>query len=146
MSCVVYRVYVGEVEGDESAGNSHPQRGSESQLPSVRDGPDGRQKQSGDGRDMKVLITLSKTNTGRIQLGYVRSTNERGGIGTGSSLPPFNPNAGSEVEEILRNLGIQEDVIQENMTRLRQVGPSELVNVADIEVPDDVLIQNGFAA
>jgi hypothetical protein len=95
---------------------------------------------------MKVLITLNRTNTGKIRVACVRSTNERGGIGTGSSLPPFNPNAVAEVEEILRNLGVQEDLIQQNMTLLRQVGTSELVKVADIEVPDEVLIENGFAA
>src|SRR5579864_5197662 len=95
---------------------------------------------------MKVLITLNKTNTGKIQLAYVRSTNERGGIGTGSALPSFNPNAASEVEEILRNIGVEEDLIQRNMTLLRQVGPNELVKVADIEVPDDVLMESGFAA
>jgi len=95
---------------------------------------------------MKVLITLNKTNTGRVQLACVRSTNERGGIGTGSSLPPFNPNAVAEITEILRNLGVEEDSIQRNIELLRQVGPSELVKVADIEVPDEVLIENGFAA
>ena len=94
---------------------------------------------------MRVLVTLNKTNTGKIQLGYVRSTNERGGIGTGSALPPFNPNAVAEVEEILRNLGVEEGTIQRNITLLREVGPNELMKVADIEVPDDVLIENGFA-
>ena len=97
-------------------------------------------------RRMKVLITLNKTSTGKIQLAYVRSTNERGGIGTGSALPPFNPNAAAEVEEILRKLGVEEELVQRNMTLLRQVGPNELVKVADIEVPDDVLMENGFAA
>jgi hypothetical protein len=95
---------------------------------------------------MKVLITISKTNTGKIQVGCVRSTNERGGIGTGSTLPPFNPNAVAEVEEILRNLGVEEDSIQRNIALLRQVGPSELLKVADLDVPDDVLVENGFAA
>jgi hypothetical protein len=95
---------------------------------------------------MKVLITLNKTNTGKIQLAYVRSTNERGGIGTGSALPPFNPNAASDVEEILRNLGVEENLIQRNMTLLRQVGPNELIKVADTEVPDEILMENGFAA
>jgi hypothetical protein len=94
---------------------------------------------------MKVLITISKTNTGKIQVACVRSTNERGGIGTGSTLPPFNPNAVAEVEEILRNLGVEEDSIQRNIALLRQVGPSELLKVADLEVPDDVLVENGFA-
>jgi hypothetical protein len=60
---------------------------------------------------MKVLITLSKTNMGRIKLACVRSTNERGGIGTGYALPPFNPNPSAEVEAILRNLGVDEDSI-----------------------------------
>jgi hypothetical protein len=95
---------------------------------------------------MKVLITLNKSNTGKIQLAYVRSTNERGGIGTGSVLPPFNPNATAEVEEILRNLGVDEDLIERNMALLQAVGSSELVKVADIEVPDEVLLENGFAA
>jgi hypothetical protein len=95
---------------------------------------------------MKVLITLNKSNTGKIQLACVRSTNERGGIGRGSALPPFNPNATAEVEEILRNLGVEEDLIQRNMTLLQAVGPSELVKVADIEVPDEVLMENGFVA
>jgi hypothetical protein len=95
---------------------------------------------------MKVLITLNKSNTGKIQLACVRSTNERGGIGTGSTLPPFNPNATAEVVEILRNLGVDEDVIQRNMALLLTVGLSELVKVADIEVPDEVLLENGFAA
>lgn len=95
---------------------------------------------------MKVLLTLSKTNTGRIQLAYVRSTNESGRIGTGSSLPPFNPNAAAEIEEILRNLGVQEDLIQRNMILLRQAGPNELVKVADLDVPDETLVENGFAA
>jgi hypothetical protein len=95
---------------------------------------------------MKVLITIGKTNTGKIQVACVRSTNERGGIGTGSTLPPFNPNAVAEVEEILRNLGVEEDSIQRNIALLRQVGPSELLKVADLDVPDDVLVENGFAA
>ena len=95
---------------------------------------------------MKVLITLNKTNTGRVQLACVRSTNERGGVGTGSSLPPFNPNAVAEIAEILRNLGVEEESIERNIALLRQVGPSQLVKVADIEVPDEVLIENGFVA
>ena len=94
---------------------------------------------------MQVWITLNKSNTGKIQLACVRSTNERGGIGTGSTLPPFNPNATAEVEEILRNLGVEEDSIQRNMALLQAVGPSELVKVADIDVPDEVLRENGFA-
>lgn len=95
---------------------------------------------------MKVLITLNKTNTGKIQVACVRSTNERGGIGTGSALPPFNPNALAEIDQILRNLGVEEDVIQRNIGVLQEVGPSELVKVADLEVPDEILIENGFAA
>jgi hypothetical protein len=95
---------------------------------------------------MKVLITLNKTNTGKIQLACVRSTNERGGIGTGSSLPPFNPNAVAEVEEVLRSLGVEEESIQRNIVLLREVGANELVKVADIDVPDEVLVENGFAA
>ncbi|HYL15149.1 MAG TPA: hypothetical protein VEV41_19070 [Terriglobales bacterium] len=95
---------------------------------------------------MKVLITIRKTNTGKIQVACVRSTNERGGIGTSSTLPAFNPNAVAEVEEILRNLGVEEDSIQRNIALLRQVGPSELLKAADLEVPDDVLVENGFAA
>lgn len=60
---------------------------------------------------MRVQITLNKTSTGGIQLACVRSTNERGGIGTGFALPPFNPNALREVEDILRSLGVREDLI-----------------------------------
>jgi hypothetical protein len=95
-------------------------------------------------RYMKVLITLNKTNTGRIQLACVRSTNERGGIGTGYALPPFNPNAGAEIEAILRNLGVEEDLIQNNMAPLSQVGGGELVKVADLDVADEMLRENGF--
>ena len=94
---------------------------------------------------MKVLITLNKTNTGRIQLACVRSTNERGGIGTGYTLPPSNPNATAEIEEILRNLGVSEDSIKANMSLLWEVGAGELVKVADLDVADEVLRENGFA-
>jgi hypothetical protein len=76
----------------------------------------------------------------------VRSTNERGGVGTGSTLPPFNPNAVAEVEKTSHNLGVEEDSIQRNIAPLRQVGRSELLKVADLDVPDDVLVENGFAA
>jgi hypothetical protein len=93
---------------------------------------------------MRLQITLNKTNTGRVQLACVRSTNEHGGIGTGFALPPFNPNALREIEDILRNLGVGENVISEKITLLRQVGPNELVKVEDLEVPDDVLRENGF--
>jgi hypothetical protein len=93
---------------------------------------------------MKVLITLNKTNTGRIKLACVRTTNERGGIGTGYALPPFNPNAGAEVEAVLRNLGVDENSIQRNMALLSQVGDGELVKVADVDVADEVLRENGF--
>ena len=94
---------------------------------------------------MKVQITLNKTNTGRIQLACVRSTNERGGIGTGLALPPFNPNAIREIEDILRNLGVNEDLAMEKTLLLRQVGPNELVKVADLDVSDDILRENGFS-
>ena len=94
---------------------------------------------------MKVQITLNKTNTGRIQLACVRSTNEHGGIGTGFALPPFNPNAIREIEDILRNLGVNEDLIVEKTSLLRQVGPNELVKVEDLDVSDDVLRENGFS-
>jgi len=93
---------------------------------------------------MRIQITLNKTNTGRIQLACVRSTNERGGIGTGFALPPFNPNALREIEDILRTLGVNEDLIIEKTARLRQVGPNDLVRVDDLDVPDDVLRENGF--
>jgi hypothetical protein len=94
---------------------------------------------------MKVLITLNRTNTGRIQLACVRSTNERGGIGTGYALPPFNPNATAEIEEILGNLGVSEESIKAKMSLLLEVGSGELIKVADLDVTDDVLRENGFA-
>jgi hypothetical protein len=94
---------------------------------------------------MRVQITLNKTNTGRIQLACVRSTNERGGIGTGFALPPFNPNALREVEDLLRSLGVHEDLIRQKTALLRQVGPTDLVKVDDLDVPDEVLRENGFA-
>lgn len=93
---------------------------------------------------MKVLITLHKTNTGRIQLAYVRSSNERGGIGTGAALPPFNPNAIAEIEEIIRCLGVEEDSIGRAIVLLSQARPGEQVKVADLDVPDDILRDNGF--
>jgi hypothetical protein len=93
---------------------------------------------------MRVQITLHKTNTGRIQLTCVRSTNERGGIGTGFALPPFNPNAIREIEDILRNLGVNEELITQKAALLRQVGPNDLVKVADLDVPEEVLRENGF--
>jgi hypothetical protein len=93
---------------------------------------------------MRVRVTLNKTNTGRIQLACVRSTNERGGIGTGFALPPFNPNALREIEDILRSLGVNEELITEKIAMLRQVGPDDLVKVDDLDVPDDVLRENGF--
>jgi hypothetical protein len=93
---------------------------------------------------MRVQITLNKTNTGRIQLACVRSTNERGGVGTGFALPPFNPNAIREIEDVLRNLGVNEDLVIQKTLLLRQVGPNDLVKVDDLDVPDDVLRDNGF--
>lgn len=94
---------------------------------------------------VKVLITLSKTAVGRIELSYVRSTNEHGGIGTGSALPPSNPNALAEVEDILRNLGVSDEVASEKILQLRKAGPKELVKVADLDVSLDLLRENGFA-
>jgi len=93
---------------------------------------------------MRVQITLTKTNTGRIQLACVRSTNERGGIGTGFALPPFNPNGVAEIEEILRNLGVNGDLITQRTALLRQVGLGDLVKVDDLDVPDETLRENGF--
>jgi hypothetical protein len=95
-------------------------------------------------RTMRVQITLNKTNTGRIQLACVRSTNERGGIGTGFALPLFNPNALREIEDILRSLGVNEELIAQKITLLRQVGPNDLVKVDDLDISDDVLCANGF--
>jgi len=94
---------------------------------------------------MRVQITLNRTNTGRIELACVRSTNERGGIGTGCALPLFNPNALPEIEDILRNLGVREDLITEKTALLRQAGPNDLVKVDDLDVPEDILRENGFA-
>jgi hypothetical protein len=94
---------------------------------------------------MKVQITLTKTSLGKIQLACLRSTNERGGIGTGFHLPPFNPNALREIEDILRSLGVGEDLIAEKIRLLRQAGPNDLIKVEDLDVPDDVLRENGFA-
>ena len=82
------------------------------------------------GHTMRVQIRLNKTNTGRIQLACVRSTNERGGIGTGFALPPFNPNALQEIEDMLRSLGVNEDLIIQKTALLRQVGPNDLITVA----------------
>ena len=93
---------------------------------------------------MKVLISLNKTNTGRIQLTCTRSSNERGGIGTSAALPPFNPNAIAEVEDVIRCLGVDEDEIARSVASLRELPPGGQVRVADIEVPDDVLRENGF--
>jgi len=93
---------------------------------------------------MRVQITLTKTNTGRIQLGCIRSTNERGGIGTGASLPPFNPNALREIEDILRSLGVNEDLITQKIALLRQAGPNDLVQVEDLDIPGDILRENGL--
>ena len=95
---------------------------------------------------MKVLIALNKTNTGRIQLGCTRSTNERGGIGTGFALPPFNPNALAEVGEVMRCLGVGEEAISRGVVLLSEVKAGELVKVADLDVPDQVLRENGFQA
>lgn len=94
---------------------------------------------------MRVQITLNKNNTGRVQLACVRSSNERGGIGTGYALPAFNPNAIREIEDVLRNLGVHEDLIVAKTALLRQIGPNELVKVEDLDVSDDLLRANGFA-
>ena len=96
------------------------------------------------GHTMRVQIRLNKTNTGRIQLACVRSTNERGPIGTGFALPPFNPNALLEIEDILRSLGVNDELIIQKTALLRQVGPNDLITVEDLDVPDDVLRENGF--
>jgi len=93
---------------------------------------------------MRVWITLSVMNNGRLQLSCIRSTNERGGIGTGSALPPFNPNGAAEIEDILRNLGVGDELISEKMGLLRQSRPGELNRVEDRDVPDDALRDNGF--
>ena len=62
----------------------------------------------------------------------------------GSTLPPFNPNAIAEIEAILRNLGVDDQVVAEKVARLRQAGANELINVQDLDVPEDVLQENGF--
>jgi hypothetical protein len=93
---------------------------------------------------MRVLVTLNKTNTGRIQLSCTRSTNERGGIGTAYVLPAFNPNALAEVEEIIRCLGVNEDAIARSIVALGSLTPGGQVKVDDLEVPDDVLRDSGF--
>jgi len=94
---------------------------------------------------MKVLITLSKMSTGRIQLSCIKSTNEGGGIGTAYPLPPFNPNAVAEVEAILQNIGVDGEIIDDTVSQIRRAGPGGLVKVQDRDVPDDVLRENGFS-
>jgi hypothetical protein len=93
---------------------------------------------------MKVLITLNKIGTGRVQLECLRSTNEGGRIGRGSSLPPFNPNALSELSAILQNLGVADEVAAEKIALIRDASPGGVVRVEDRDVPDEVLRDNGF--
>jgi hypothetical protein len=59
-------------------------------------------------------------------------------------LSPFNPNAVAEVEELIRCLGVDEDSIRRGMTQLSQARQGELVRVADLEVPNEILSENGF--
>ena len=94
---------------------------------------------------MKVLITLNKMNTGRVQLSCIKSTNEGGGVGTAYTLPPFNPNAMAEVEAILGNMGVDEEIIAATVSQIRQAGLGGVVKVQDRDVPDDILRENGFS-
>ena len=53
--------------------------------------------------------------------------------------------AAAEIEEILGNLGVSEESIKAKMSLLLEVGSGELIKVADLDVTDDVLRENGFA-
>ena len=64
---------------------------------------------------MKVWKTLNKMGTGRVQLECLQSTNERGRIGRGYALPPFNPNAIAEIFAVLPNLGVDEELAAEKI-------------------------------
>jgi hypothetical protein len=92
---------------------------------------------------MKVWITLQRTNTGRIVVSCLRSTSEHGPVGTGWALPAFNPNARAEIEEVLRNLGVAEEVIEEKVTAATR-GGQEFVRVAEAEIEEPALRDLGF--
>jgi hypothetical protein len=93
---------------------------------------------------MKVWITLNKMGTGRVQLECIRSTNESGRIGMGCTLPPFNPNAMSEISAILQNLGVDEELAAAKVAQIRAAVPGEVVKVENRDVRDEVLRENGF--
>lgn len=93
---------------------------------------------------MKVWITLSKMGTGRVQLSCIRSTNEKGRIGTGHALPPFNPNAVPEIYAILQNLGVDGELAAEKIAMIRDAAPGEEIQVENLDVPEEVLRENGL--
>ncbi|MBA3913289.1 MAG: hypothetical protein H0X25_05420 [Acidobacteriales bacterium] len=92
---------------------------------------------------MKLWVTLQKTNTGRVVVSALRSTSEHGPVGTGWRLPPFNPNARAEIEDVLRGLGVEEVAIAEKMAALQ--GGAEFVRVAEVDAGEEGLREMGFA-
>ena len=88
---------------------------------------------------MRVRVTLNKLNSGRMQLACVRATNENGGIGVGFALAPFAANADLEVRKVLTRLGVSNSAIADKMSLPSVVGSEELVTVAAMDIPGDVL-------